>query len=200
MRPDDEAEVSAIAYATGFFGESADRYFPARRLFGRLWVTPYLRTPAPLGYVATNGDAISGYIIGSASWESYHRGLLHTLPVALGSAWPPAPLRPSVRFLLRVARYGLPHADPARYPAHLHLNLLASARGQRLGERLLAAYLERLQALGVGGVQLSTTTENVAAMKLYGRSGFEVLREAQTPLWTPYLGRPTTQVVMGRRL
>jgi len=157
VRPDDEAAVSAVAYATGFFGASAARYFPARELFGRLWVTPYLRGA-------------------------------------------PQEVVPSLRFLLRSARYALPHADAARYPAHLHLNLLPEARGHHLGEQLLLTYLDELRRRGACGVQLSTTEENVAAVHLYRKAGFTVLSEARTPLWTPWLGRPTRQLVMGRIL
>ena len=199
--PDDEAAVGAIAYATGFFGASAARYFPARELFGRLWVTPYLRGMPPCGFVAQLGGQTVGYIIGSPSWDTYARALRRTVPRSLWEAWPaPQELVPSLRFLLRSARYALPHADAARYPAHLHLNLLPEARGHHLGEQLLLTYLDELRRRGACGVQLSTTEENVAAVHLYRKAGFTVLSEARTPLWTPWLGRPTRQLVMGRIL
>lgn len=83
------------------------------------------------------------------------------------------------------------------YPAHLHLNLLPQARGLHLGQRLLAAHLITLAGAGVAGVQLSTTTENAAALGLYHKAGFQVLSTRPTPLWTPWLGRETAQVVMG---
>lgn len=201
VQPGDEAALSRIAYETGFFGESAAVYFPARTLFGRLWITPYLRGMNPCGFVAAGPGGLRGYIVGAPDWPTYHRAVRRTVPLSLGAAWPErAHLAPSAAFLLRSALCGLPHADPARYPAHLHLNLLASARGQRLGEALLETYLEHLRGLGAGGVQLSTTLENVAAVRLYRKFGFEVLASALTPLWTPYLGRPAQLVTMGRRL
>ncbi|MFC3832894.1 MULTISPECIES: hypothetical protein [Deinococcus] len=49
-------------------------------------------------------------------------------------------------------------------------------------------------------MQLSTTTENRAALGLYRKLGFQVVTERQTALWTPWIGRPTTQVVLARSL
>ena len=49
-------------------------------------------------------------------------------------------------------------------------------RGERLGERLLAEALRCLRALGASRYALSVAAENRAALTLYERFGFEVLR------------------------
>ena len=48
LRPADFAAVAEVAYDTGFFGESAARYFPDAALFGDLWAGPYF-VGTPLG-------------------------------------------------------------------------------------------------------------------------------------------------------
>lgn len=200
--PGDELAVSRVAYLTGYFGSSAAQYFPAERLFGRLWVTPYLRgVRPPCGFVAEVDGNIWGYIIGTPVWKAYRRSLWRTVPgTILTTREPWRVLWPSVRFLLRAGRHALPHADPHLYPAHLHLNVLAQARGHHLGERLLDAYLQHMRQLGVSGVQLSTTSENVAALRLYRKKGFQVLVQRRSPLWRPWLRRDTEQVLLGCRL
>lgn len=208
FQPGDRAALASIAYQTGFFGRSARVYFPARRLFEVLWMGAYFHcrgqpgaAQSVVGYVAEAGGEVVGYVVGSTSHAAYQCGLLRALRSDLwGALWPPGDVARSLPYLLRAARFAAPHASWQAYPAHLHINLLPAARGQKLGERLLEAYLARLQALGVPGVQLSTTAENRAALALYRKHGFEVLATRKTPLWTPWLGHSAEQVVMGRRL
>lgn len=196
----DQRAVGRIAYQTGFFGDSAERYFPCQPLFERLWVGPYFSGPG-LGFVAVLDGQTVGYIVGMSSEAAYTRalgqqiaGLWRGLPCP-GAAW-----QESVAFLLRMKRYGGPHVDTRQYPAHLHINLLPQARGHGLGAALLQAYLHEIRRRGVRGVYLSTTAENRAALRLYRSFGFEVLASQTTNLWTPWLGYPTEQLVWGLRL
>ena len=204
VTPADLPALGAAAYQTGFFGESAARYFPDSRLFALLWVWPYLHGaggPGCLAAVNERGELL-GYILGAAEPARYDAALAQA--VLLGAA---ATLGGEVRgaaacwrYLLRLTRYAAPHADPRLYPAHLHINLRTEARGQGLGRTLLQAHLQVLEAAGVRGVQLSTTAENAAALHLYRREGFAVLHQTPSDFWVPWLGRPTAHIIMGRRL
>lgn len=201
MRHTDELALGQIAYQTGFFGQSAAAYFPSPALFSLLWIRPYFHGAGSLGFVAELDGQAVGYIIGSVSQGQYQSALTKTV---LQGGWRtlPAPLALLIclRYLLRAALFSAPHASWQEYPAHLHINLLPQARGLRLGEQLLRAYLSALMELGVPGVQLSTTTQNSAALGLYREFGFRVLAEKTTPLWTPWLGHPARHVIMGCRL
>lgn len=198
LRPSDEAALGLIAYETGFFGDSAQRYFPDAALFADLWVRPYLQGAGAACFVAVGpDDEMLGYVLGSSTPARYRRALWE----ALRRLWPrlrrPDPaLRASLRHLVRLARFPGPHADERRYPAHLHLNLLTQARGRGVGGALLSAHLEALRGLGVPGVQLSTTTENRAALRLYRGFGFQEVGRRVSPLWAPWLGHPAEHVVM----
>lgn len=194
-RPDDARAAGHVAYETGFFGASAARYFPAPDLFARLWVGPYFAGAGAGLFVTHDACGVTGYVLGSPDPQRYRRALLRVLP----GTWrdtPPRALPAVTRYLLRAARHPAPHAPPDRYPAHLHLNLLPRARGQRLADPLLDAHLGTLRTLGVPGVQLSTTSENRAALAAYRRHGFEVRERRLTDLWTPWLGHPAEHVVM----
>ena len=201
VRASDFAGVSEIAYATGFFGASASRYFPDAALFGDLWVRPYFVGP-PTGFVAEDDGRLLGYIIGTVSWTTYRRAFARVLAGVLWRVIRGGYARPAgaLPFLLRQVRCSTPHAPEAAFPAHLHLNLVEDARGLGLGSALLQAYLELLMDRGVPGVQLSTTLENRAAVAVYRRFGLTVWATWESPLWVPWLGRPAMHVIMTRTL
>lgn len=201
LRPEDEAAVGRIAFETGYFGDSAKRYFPAPALFALLWVGPYFEPGVGLGFVAERGGEVLGYIVGAADPAAYRRALVRVVVRRVWRVLPgPARLLRCLVYLTRAARLGTPHGDEALYPAHLHLNLRPSSRGLGLGGALLRAYLDELEARGVPGVQLSTTTENRAAVALYEKQGLTVLTARASALWAPWLGRPATHLLMVRTL
>lgn len=140
--PTDRDALARVAYETAYFGESAARFFPSRPLFAALWVAPYL-TPGGggLGFVAEReGGEVVGYILGSVDPRRYSLALAAQVPGLLGrlvtGRLPGA--GPSLRYLLRSTRYGVEHPPADLYPAHLHLNLLASSRGLGAGGALLS--------------------------------------------------------------
>lgn len=199
-RPADLAALARVAYDTGFFGESARRYFPDPALFADLWVRPYLR--GGLGFVACAGDGVVGSILGVRSPAAYRRALWGLVPTLAGRAltggYPRLP--GCLPYGWRTLRFAAEHAPTDLFPAHLHLNVLEGARGTGLGGRLLDTFLAALAREGVRGVQLSTTRVNVAALALYEKRGFRVWAERQSPLWRPWLGRDALHVVMVRVL
>lgn len=198
----DRSAVSEVSFATGYFGRPAGRFFPDRALFADLWVAPYFTEHGCCNFVAEIDGEVVGYILGSCDTAAYRRHMAW-LALRLVRRWArgryPA-LGASLRYLLRAARYPAPVAPTDRFPAHLHINLLPTARGRGLGRRLLEAFLTCLGDRGVAGVQLSTTVENEAALGLYRAYGFEVWERQRSRLWRPWLGRATTQVVMVKSL
>ncbi|WP_233493114.1 MULTISPECIES: GNAT family N-acetyltransferase [unclassified Meiothermus] len=201
-RPSDLEALGQIAYATGFFGDSAAVYFPSPPLFRDLWIKPYLNGVGACNFVAELEGEIVGYIVGAPDERAYQRYFLRSaweiLRKILSGGYPG--LLKSALYLLRAARYGSRQAPIERYPAHLHINLLPQARGLGAGQKLLEAHLDCLRARGIAGVQLSTTQENQAALGLYRKLGFEVYIQWQSPLWKPWLGREAVHLVMVKDL
>ena len=194
--PADLHALGSVAYATAFFGEPADRFFPAPAMFVELWAGPYLTHGHTV--VARASDRIVGYCLGVDRPGDYLLGLLRRLPgllvaVARGrhGGWTRA-----AAFGLRALRHRRPGAPAARFPAHLHLALLPQARGEGLGRRLLEDYLARARARGVPGLQLATTDRHTAAVRLYRAVGFETYRAAATGLWRPWVDGEVQALVM----
>lgn len=198
----DREAVADVSFATGYFGRPAGRFFPDRALFEDLWVRPYFEGSGCCVFVAEVDGEVVGYILGSCDTRAYQRHMV-TLSTRLAVRWWKgrySALGKSLRYLLRAARYPGPTAPLEKYPAHLHINLLAEARGHGLGRALMEAFLACLRAREVPGVQLSTTIENEAALGLYRAFGFHVYDRQRSRLWRPWLGRLTTQVVLVKEL
>ena len=70
----------------------------------------------------------------------------------------------------------------ARWPSHLHTNLLPEARGRGVGANLMEAWLSRLCAAGSPGCHLVTLAENTAAIAFFERIGF---RHFDPPVLVP---------------
>lgn len=199
LTPADAPGLEHVAYETAFFGASAKTFFPDKTLFADLWIRPYL--PEPSGFVAETKGKILGYVLG-AEQRHYQKRFVRLAPYYckrfLSNAYPQ--WRGCLPYVWRVVRYPTKNAPLHLYPAHLHLNVLPEARGQGLGKLLLARYLELLKNNHTNGVQLSTTRENVAAVKLYEQFGFEVWRDYESPLWQPWKGHTVTHVVLVKHL
>lgn len=138
-----------------FFEASVSKTFAspeARRQFRHRWLGRYLHETGDLAFVlrAPTRD-ISGYVVGSvddpAGCERFADvGYFQTI----------ADLTPA-------------------YPAHLHINLAERCRGQGLGKRLIAAFVEAARGRGASGVHVVTgaASRNVA---FYYANGFAALR------------------------
>ena len=70
--------------------------------------------------------------------------------------------------------------DDARWPAHLHINVLPQVRGTGVGSALMTRWFERLLESGSRGCHLQTLVENNRAVLFFERMGIE--RHGPSPL------------------
>lgn len=75
-----------------------------------------------------------------------------------------------------IAGFVVAHAPGSKYGRILTLDIVPEARRSGLGSRLMSACEERLRALGCKEVYLETAVNNEAALRLYRKLGYEVLR------------------------
>jgi len=120
----------------------------ARNAFVDFWMGQYLDAAPTLSFVALGPTP-------------------HVLGYAVG--WPYTPPQ-SARFapLTYLAAFSEQLQD---YPAHLHINLTASARNQGLGSRLVATLVSRLQDQGCAGVHV-VIGSGAHNQTFYGRNLF----------------------------
>ncbi|MBS1961410.1 MAG: hypothetical protein JST04_04285 [Bdellovibrionales bacterium] len=166
--------------------------------FGEQWVGPYERLRPTWSYVADEVSSTSGaserrlgYLTGSPDSTTFfaEKKWLFDLPLYLAASAGVFPRNGDVaafrkRFRAEVfgpvadlgPRDHFPPADTravvAEYPAHLHINLIAAARGKGVGRLLVDRFRADLAAVGVHGIHLYCGDGPRA---FYERIGFRVL-------------------------
>ena len=176
----DRAAVRQICADTADAGQPVESFFPDREVFADLLTNYYTQFEPQSTFVADNGGEVVGYLTGCLDTKRFlslmkWRIVPAVLVKALlrGTLWHPQTMR-----LLR-ANLGLWFKSGHRtgptlddYPAHLHVNLRKGFRGQRLGQRLVAAFCERASAAGVRGIHAGVSAENAPARHFFEQLGF----------------------------
>ena len=186
-RTADRGRVREIAFETGYMGEPAAWYWRDAVSFADAWTGYYTDHEPESAFVAALGDAVVGYLVGcldTARAPSPRAAITRLLlqrqlllrPGTAGFFWR------SLADTLRDGSVPSGELSDLRWPSHLHINLLRSARGQGAGRALVAAWLERLRRLGSPGCHLGTLAENHAAIRFFRSVGFEPLG---SPLLVP---------------
>jgi len=205
--PGDRVAVLRIAADTAFFGEPVEAFLEDRRLLAEAFCAYYTDIEPEHAWVACADGQVVGYLLGSLDTRAQRRRWRQKVLARV--AW--RALRGHYRLGKLTARYvsahaqGLvrgefPHVDLATYPAHLHINVEAPWRGRGLGRRLIEAFLAQARAAGVVGVHLETTSQNVAACRLYERLGFRLLEARPTRLWAGLIPGPVENRCYGLAL
>jgi GNAT superfamily N-acetyltransferase len=139
------ARIDAI-----FFEASSVQGFdsPAHRFaFHWLWLGRYLIEEPAEAFVAIEDGAVTGYLVGSL-------------------------VDPAPRAAFASLDYFKAFADrTAAFPAHLHVNVAANARGRRVGERLVGAFERHAAVRGAPGVHV-VTGAGMRNVGFYERLGY----------------------------
>ena len=180
--PEDRAAVREICHVTGYMGEPADWFWRDRESFADMFSGYYTdREPESASVVEVNG-VVSGYLLGcvdsSRAWNPgavagrhiVRRGIAFRRGTA-GTIWRTVADGIGTLALHRQEMHELEFAD-ARYPAHLHIDLLPLARGLGAGGQLMRRWLGHLRELGVPGCHLQTMAENAPAIAFFTSCGF----------------------------
>lgn len=63
----------------------------------------------------------------------------------------------------------------AKYPAHLHIDILPEAQRKGNGKKLIKALTEELKKQGKCGIMLAVSADNINAIKFYRALGFKTI-------------------------
>jgi GNAT superfamily N-acetyltransferase len=176
-RDGDREAVRAIAYRAGYMGDPPDWYWRDATSFADIWTAYYTDREPESAFVAESAGRVVGYLLGCVEsarapppaggrGRPVFRRFLLLRPGTAGFLW--CSIWDTVR------QGGSPSgelSDP-RWPSHLHMNLLAEARGCGVGARLMHAWLCRLREVGSPGCHLATLAENTTAVAFFERMGF----------------------------
>lgn len=179
-----------VCLHTGDAGRDATGMYRDPDLLGHVYVGPYLARGSGLQLVVVDEEGVAGYLLSvddTAEFEAW----------ADGHWWPPLRARypliddgsPDARLIGKL--HAPERAEPSvvrDFPAHLHIDLLARARGGGMGRTLIERLLADLRERGIEGVHFGVDARNADALGFYEHLGFRTVREEH---WG---------VVMGMRL
>lgn len=177
--PADVDALRAICLRTGADGRDATDLVTSPDLPGDVFAAPYGVLEPTTSLVLDNGNGdVVGYVVAALDTAAFEAR-------CEAEWWPPmreryprsSGIRALDEFFLGLV-HEPPTADPsvlARYPSHLHINLLSEMQGSGWGRSMIEAILELLTSRGSTGLHLGVSANNEPAQKFYARLGFERL-------------------------
>ena len=192
--PDDLPALYRVCLRTGDGGKDATYLQDDPDLLGEVFVGPYVMLEPELAFTLEGVRGPAGYVLGVLDTADFNRRVktewlprlrkLHADPgddsgLWQGSDW--------VRHAVHHPFLDVPPVlDP--YPSHVHIDLLAEARGQGIGRHLMQTIMEELARLGSPGVHLQVHPENAAARAFYRNLGFVPLSSPDLPEDAMFMG------------
>ena len=191
-RQDDTAAVYNVCLRTAADGDDATGRYANPDLLGHIWAGPYLALQPQYALVLEDDEGVAGYTLGALDSRAFEQlcaeqwwpSLQRRIKDPLGG---PASWSPDQRLahLVHHPPYA-PEPVVARYPSHLHIDLLPRGQGKGHGRTLIESLLDLLRAEGSGGVHLGVSPTNVRAQGFYRALGFVDLQARPNVL---FMGR-----------
>lgn len=171
----DLASLYEICLRTGAAGADATDLVEDPRLFGEIYSAPYAVLQSQHAHVLDDGSGRAvGYVLGALDTAAFEAR-------CEAEWWPPLrDAHPIIAGGTRLDdllihlihhRSTPPASLLARYPSHLHIDLLPEAQGGGWGRRLLEAVHASLAAAGSAGVHWGVSTTNERALGFYRHLG-----------------------------
>lgn len=185
-RSEDREALVEVCVRTADAGQDATGLFEDDELWGLIFAVPYVERHPDLAWVVESGDGtVVGYIVATDDTDGFERWFRDEWWPRFADRFPrpaaPRSLEERIIELAYVRGVGLePYA--AKYPAHLHIDLLPEAQGQGTGRRLIQTLFAELRRRGVPGLHLGMDPANTAAAAFYERIGMQRLPAEQGTL------------------
>ena len=186
-----------VCLKTGDYGQDGEPYYrDDPDALGRIFVGPYLALEPELSLILEDADGICGYAFGALDSKGFFMrydkewrpGLCAQFPEPKGDPgqWTRAQ---QVHSWYHHPDYFTPEPFEA-YPSHLHVDLLARARGRGYGRRMMEQVIDRLRQRGSPGAHLGVSMLNLPAIGFYERLGFrELIRVGSGKDGCIYMGK-----------
>jgi GNAT superfamily N-acetyltransferase len=176
-------DLYRICLLTAHHGEDATDQFSDPQLPGHVFAAPYAIFEPSLAFVAEDADGVGGYVVGALDSLAFEERLEKEWWPALRARYQePDPaasegLSFGERFMLNDIHHPMATAPDlaARFPSHLHIDLVPRLQSQGLGRTLIATLVNALRDQGSRGLHLHVGRANTRAVGFYGHVGFTEL-------------------------
>jgi ribosomal protein S18 acetylase RimI-like enzyme len=182
-RPRDLDALYQVCLQTGRNGDDATSLYRDPWLIGHVHAAPYGIFQPSLAFVAQDDAGVGGYILGALDTESFEERLERDWWPRLRGRYPDPPADvPQEEWTADQRKaHQIRHRFPsrpeaaARYPSHLHIDIVPRLQGGGSGRRLMAALTGALREQGSPGVHLGVHAANTRAIGFYRHVGFTEL-------------------------
>ena len=193
-QPADLDDVYRICLLTADNGQDGTSLFTDPRLPGHLFAGPYVRFEPSLALVAEDSGGVGGYTLGALDSRAFEERLERDWWPALRTDYPEPDLDAGLATPEQHAIHDIHHpwrtADElvARFPSHLHIDLLPRMQGRGIGRRLIATMIAALRDRGSPGLHLFVSRGNERAAGFYRHLGFSEYPATDLNIFTMDLG------------
>lgn len=179
-RSGDLDDLYRICLLTADNGQDATPLYRDPQIPGHLFAAPYGVCEPSLAFVAEDAAGVAGYIVGARDSQDFERRLERDWWPRLRGAYPIAAAGVANQELSREQRMASyihnPLSTPdelnARYPSHLHIDLLPRLQGHGMGRGLIDTFIAALRDQGSRGLHLHVSRGNTRAVEFYRHIGF----------------------------
>ncbi|MGZ5910822.1 MAG: GNAT family N-acetyltransferase [Reyranella sp.] len=193
----DLGSLFAISLATGLAGSDASRIYDDPRVMGQIYSAPYALLEPDLALVVEDGQGVAGFAVGTVDTSWWERKLDAEWWPSLRPQYvdpagtPEASRTPDQRRAFMIHHpTPTPSAVSRKYPAHLHLNLLARLQGRGVGSMLFEAWLALAKDHGAKALHVAVNRANERAIRFWARQAFRELSLEDLPKGrTVWMGR-----------
>src|SRR5262249_32903779 len=193
--PGDLDALYRICLLTGDDGQDATSLYHDPTLPGHFFAAPYGLFEPALALVAEDTAGVGGYILGALDTQAFEERLERTWWPHLRARYPARPasvpgeqLTPDQQVAHMIHHpWRIPDGLAARYPSHLHINLLPRLQAGGLGSQMIRMLIAALRDRGSPGVHLHVPPGTQHAPGFCRHIGFTELRATPDELPAPHV-------------
>jgi ribosomal protein S18 acetylase RimI-like enzyme len=179
----DLPDLLRVCLETGDSGKDATHLHKLPELVGDIYVTPYVLHEPDFAYALLAGQRLVGYQLGVLDTRAFENTLAEKYwPIAKAKYQQiSVEITQSDRELLsELDKQGFSEEKlTAKYPSHLHIDIIEPYQGAGYGKSMIAFLLAELKAAGSSGVHLHMSASNDRARGFYKKIGFtEIIEDA----------------------
>jgi ribosomal protein S18 acetylase RimI-like enzyme len=182
-QPQEKPRLRDICLQTGNSGEDASSDFEHKELLADFYLVPYLESDPTFAFVLEQSGAVNGYAVGALDSIAFSRFMTdHYLPL-LRNKYAAASdgFNPSEQEVWQLinSEFEVNEQLLARFPSHLHIDLLPVSQGRGYGKQLMEALCSAFAVAGSPGVHLGVSVKNLRALHFYQKMGFQAQGEEE---------------------
>lgn len=172
----DLPDLLKVCLQTANSGSDATHLHNLHDLVGDIYVAPYILYEPEFSFTLKAKEKIVGYVLGvlnTAKFESRLEAEYWPITQAKYAKFTEGLTQHDLRLIKKLGEQGFSAPELiAKYPSHLHIDIIESHQGLGYGKFMMRHLLKKLKNFGSRGVHLHMSSTNTRAKGFYQSLGF----------------------------